>query len=411
MQAGYRFAEAVLVRPDGSAVVVPDVELEAARFTIRLKLARGRGIYRLAITGSTKGNRTHNGLRVWLYAGVPDGHPDEPPPEDVKPDPRLPGEVLAVDLFRRVNAHRETIGEKPLAWHEPLAQAARLHAAECVKRKKVDHSFPGVGTVAWRAQDLFGFPRLVYTRPPGKPVRGPAPPSYIATLLDARRGIEPLLHRWQRIASFCLPMTSDRMTHAACGIGRTPQGSVYVVFVLAQLNGPQIERLTEAAHAAAVREAESRLTLDEERPQRLRELGLWLSRKARKLAKRYAKADDPALCAAALDALLLADPEATRAQITSGLASAARAYAAVEPGARPANRDLPMLRAAALLTYAPDLADRAGEVEARRREAAGRALAHVLETETEPAGLERALRGIVRDWPGTPAATEAQKRP
>lgn len=410
MQEGYQFSEALLVRADGSAIIVEGVETKGARFEATLKLARGRGIYRVALTGTTGRDRTHHGARILLFAGVPEDHPDEPPPKDVKPDKRIPADVLAADLFRRVNAHRKKVGVKSLEWQEPIAQAARLHAIECVKRKKLDHKFPEVGTVAWRVGETHGFDRVIYRRPRGKPSRGARAKSYLATVLDARRGLQPILHRWKRFAAFCVPMTSELMTHGACGIARTKGGSVYIVFVFAQINGTRIKKLTEAAQSAAVREVESKLTLDEERPAFMRALGLWMSKASRKLAAKYAKSEDVAIRAAALDMQLLEEPEDTRIVIEKGLDAAGREYAAYTAGASVPNRSLPLLLAAQRLQYAPDLRDRAGKVEKVREAAAKKALAAVLAAPTAGGELLPALKQVIADWPETAAAEAARKQ-
>lgn len=406
VQPGYRFSEAILVTPDGDASVVDDVKIDDSAFKVTLRLARGKGIYRLELTGTTDKDRTHSGARILLFAGVPEDHADEPLPEDVLPDKRLPGEALAVDLFRRVNAHRKSLRLKPLKWQEPLAQAARKHAQECLTRGKLDHKFPGVGTLAERVTAEYGWQRMSYKRPGNPPSRDKQAKSHLATLLDARKGLEPILHRWRRFSAFCLPMTSELMTHAACGIARAKHGSCYVVFVFAQINGTQIDKLSRGMQAAAVREVTSGITTDEERPVRLRELGLWLDKTAATHAKKHARSKDAALRGAALDVQLLLEPDDTRAMLEKGLDAAGREYAAAAGGTRPGNRHLKLLQAARHLRYAPDLLDRAATVEALRAKAALAALVRARSL-PESEAVEAALVQLRKDYPGTPAAIEA----
>jgi hypothetical protein len=402
--AGYRFSEALLVRPDGSAVPLDEVELDESRqdFVVTCRLDRGKGIYRLDLTART-GKRTHTGARVLLFAGVPTDHPDEPPPEDVKPDLRLPGVVIAGDLFERVNGHRERLGLKRVEWFEPLAVVLREHAADCVALGKLDHSVNGEGTVVDRLASRYGWTPLAYYRPNTPPSRRPDAKSCFPTMVEARRGIEPVLHRWQRFASFCVPMTSPLVTHGACAVARTSGGSCYIVFTFAQVNGIDIPR--DAKDMAKRARDAVRHAGDEDRPARLRALGSWRDKTAVREARKHLRAKDAALRGAAHDVLLLSDPKGQAREIERSIRRIREAFERlVEAPGRPKAADHLELGGIRALTYAPRLLDLASEAETVRARAAEAAWASL---PTTGEARSEALRRLAADWPATQAARRA----
>jgi hypothetical protein len=401
----YRSPVVTVIRPDGRAVRVKDVEVRDQAFRAELALQHGNGVYRVEVTGTDGQQVTHTGARIRLFAGASPDAPDEPlpagPPEAADVAPHL----LEARLFALVNAHRKAARLEPFAWLEPLAVAARDHLEAAFKQGHVDHRLgPERSHVADRLYRLFRWYELSYSMPPGPPsARGG---DYVCDATDTTPSLALLLYRWKRFAAFCYPMTSEDFTHAACAVRRHKSG-LFVVFVYAQLNGSAVRddvAARQAAALAAVRNARA----DAQKAGALRELGRWRGKAARDEAKRELEAADPELRAAAWDVLVLLDEDAATERL-SGL------WTGVKGGLAPGRKTAEALAAAdwvLRMAYWPEGAKDARAVRAEVEAWGAKALADAIgRADPADAGATRkALEALRREYPGTPAAAAAKER-
>jgi hypothetical protein len=167
------------------------------------------------------------------------------------------------------------------------------------------------------------------------------------------RSLAPILYRWQRFAAFCLPMTSERMTHAACAVGRSRDGFLYLVFAYAQLNDPGILDRIEASHAAVLKRARAWRTAPvEEAAATVLDVGRWRRKEDRGERRRHLESDDPLLRAAAWDAEVLFDEEEALERLAPLRAAFVRA--ANEEGSKDRARE--SAEWMSRLRFVPDLA-------------------------------------------------------
>ena len=285
------------------------------RFEMRLAFGRGRGIYRLEVTAVASGNRTHSAARVRFFAGVPADFEEPPLPADDPPDEVVNVDMLQARCFAAMNAHRMGARLKHLPWLEPLARACVQHARDCVAEGKIDHRVNRKGNVADRFKSAYGLERVAYARPPRshRQTNEPTAQTYMSVAVGSASSMEHLIGKWGRQAAFCLPMTSELMTHAACGVARKRDGRWYVVFAFAQINGVAVPKAMDVVFGAdrqAYKDARG-----DERPPALRRLGAWRRKRSTSELKKRTRDRDLALRVAAWDGLLLVDELRTRADL------------------------------------------------------------------------------------------------
>jgi uncharacterized protein YkwD len=96
---------------------------------------------------------------------TPPTSPLPTPTEEVEPPPAPPpvseapadADAMAAELFRLINEERARHDLPPYVWNETLAQAARLHAADCSERGSCSHTGSDGSTVTERVKRL-GYP-------------------------------------------------------------------------------------------------------------------------------------------------------------------------------------------------------------------------------------------------------------
>jgi Cysteine-rich secretory protein family len=402
---GYRDPEVALIRPDGRALKLERalVRFDPPRLQVEVPLDHGAGVYRLEISASLPGPVTHSAARIRFFAGVGADSADAPEPPD---EPTLPGAdptVLEDVLFRLVNEHRRRAKLDELPWLEPLADACREHVAACVKAGKVDHVVDARGNVARRVVRLHGWGETDYASPSGPP--DPRTPNHVAAVTDARRSLDLVLYRWERFAAFCIPMTSERYTGAACAVARAQGGLLYVVFAYAQVNQPATAAGIDAGWKSAT-DALRQAHDGEAEAAALREVGRWRRDAGRRLALRRKSDRDPEVRAAAWDALRLLDLDGARHDLDRSL-EALRTAGERDRGTAHALEEADWMgRLRWWPEIVPGVVEAVGALRARADQAL--AAAEALRAAGDEEGASQALRDVERRYPGTSAAERAR---
>jgi hypothetical protein len=314
--------EVVVVRPDGRAYELDPVHVRWAKPVVRAEIALkdGPGVYRVEVTGLIPPDVTHSGTRLRIFAGVSPDRPDAPVPPDEKVEPEsLPWTMLEARFFDLVNAERKRLKLEPFEWLEPLSAAARDLAKSAVKVGRLDHIVDVDGTVARRLSSMYGWKGLIYRRPPGAPSPAPYETSYVCAATDQGWALEPILYRWSRFPAFCLPMTSERMTHAGCGVARRKDGFLYIVFVYAQLNDTTMVADAEKRYRALLSFWKAGDAKTD--PDHLRELGRWRRPEALAEARRAESSPVIGIRGAAWDVALLVDEQGARRRLLKHLST------------------------------------------------------------------------------------------
>jgi hypothetical protein len=312
----YGAPSVALIRPDGRAVEVTPVHYSPPSFRVEIPLGSGRGIYRVELRAVNPAQLTHSGARLRFFAGVPASTPEEVAPGREPPPAEATSEFLEADLFARVNEHRRRAGLDPFVWLEPLARACRAHLATAIAADRLDQRVDGGPLVSERLAKDEGWARVINGLPSGPPDPTPGAVSTVGVATDSNANLDLVLYRWRHFAAFCLPMTSEWMTHAACAVARSKQGFVFVVFAFAQFNEPSILDSIEAQHGGlAKRVRAQRLPAGDEDAAAIRELARWGRREGRAEAKKHLGSRDPAVRAAAWDAMLLYDRDDSQREL------------------------------------------------------------------------------------------------
>ncbi len=413
----YRNPRAVMIRPNGRAYRLRNLESDrdSGRFKIPFRLSHGKGVYRLEITGLTSGDRTHSGARIRFFIGVPAQPEDDPLPEDVPAPLDVPEVLLEARLFEQVNAFRKSVGLEQVPWSEPIARQARLHSQAAAKAGKVDHRLDSEnddGNLAHRLYQEYRWEHLVYRVPIDRPTKQVGAKSYIAVVVDGRRGLDTFLARWKRYPAFCLPLTSEVLTHCACGIARSKGGLCYLTIAFVQINGTQIPEIVDGQLRNEL-QLFRQTPAAEQRPRMLRELGLWRRTRSTKEARKHENAADPEMRAAAWDVALVLDEKKTRKKLAKLWGRVVKDIDAKKRTAKALEDVAWMSR---LQNVAPLAAVAKLGLEQLEKQAA-EALAAVeaaAKAETDPEAstksLQRGLRDIRERYPGTAAAERAEKR-
>lgn len=397
-----------VIRPNGKALQIDpsEVDWEEPRFSAELALGHGRGVYRVEISASNDKGLTNSGTRMRLFSGVPADTPDDPAPPD-EPAPNAPaGPLMERRFFDLVNEHRAGARLDPLEWLEPLALAARDHAAACAKAGRLEHRVDRSGNLAHRLASRLEWPRCRYSTPPGRPDPGPDAPDYVAAALDARFSLDLVLYRWKRFAAFAVPMTGETYTHAACGIATTPAGHLYVVFAYAQLNSETVRDDLEERYRRLLRDFAA-ADGGQRRADQLREIAGWRRREASSRVRRHLSDKDEAVRAAAIDGQLLLDETKGREEVESLWDEVDKA---ILEGRRTADA-LAILDALERVLYLPGVSKQAG---ARRATLVAQADDLLAEAEAlreagDEAGARKLLRRVRSDYPGTEAADRSRR--
>jgi len=413
----YRNPRVSLIRPNGRAYRLEHVGTtgDLKRFTVPLRLSHGKGVYRLEITATTTGDRTHSGVRLRLFIGVPATAADEPYPEDIRPPPDVTEVLLESRFFKQVNDFRKEVGLEQVKWCEPVARLARLHSQASAKVKRVDHRLDDdndEGNLAHRLYQEYRWDRVIYRVPIDRQTNQVGASSYVAVAVDARKGIDAILARWKRFPAFCLPLSSEVLTHCACGIARSKGGNCYLTFAFIQINGTQIPQLLAGRFDNELREFRRTVAADE-RPRMLRELGLWRHARATKESRKHDRSKDPAMRAAAWDVALILEEKKTRKALS-------KLWGRVVKNIDDKKRTAEALNAVAWMSRLQNVAPLAVVAklgQGKLEEQAGEALAAVEQAvagEEDPDAaatvLAKGLKDVLKRYPGTEAAGKAAKR-
>ncbi len=406
--SGFKNPQIAVVAPSGHAeyVAPKDLRVVGDRFSATLALDGGRGVYRIEVTAAAPQGATRTAVRLRLYAGVAVVRQDDPVPPDEGDDATKEATViLERQAVTQIAALRRAAGVDPLPILEPLAAAARAHAAACAVRNVADARVDAAGDLAQRCTALYRWPSLVGVIPAGAPSPGPMATSYVVSLVDTAKSLEPLLARWKRAAAMLVPLLDARWTHVGAGIV-SARGNVWVVVGLAQVNGDDVAKDVEARWATLLSDYKSAAKpADKAAP--LREMALWDRKEAAREAREQSFSQDFDLRAAAWDAKAVLDEAPTRKDAVD-LVRRAETDAAQ---GRPASA----LAAAAWMSkclWARFLSEPASALKTRLEAEATQALAaaDALAKDGKSDEAKAAYESLAAKYPGTPAAAAARSR-
>ena len=397
--------------PEGGANV-------AGWYEFKVDFEKGKGAYRFElVVDSPRGDTSAAQFTIWV--GVPKPEEGEEEEAEPRPDSEYPPEpedvhllVLERKLFRLVNAYRKKNGLPPFPWLENVAVLGRAHLADYLKMKprpkELTHLIPGYGAIADRFEDLHAV-QTARKFPVRDPEIGPTAVSYISESLAAMRSVDWLFNEYYlRESAFRKPVISKYPTHAAAAMVRDEEtGFLYSAFIYVQVNATRVRDQLAKTGKEAVK-LESRARDADARAVNLRKLGRLGDPKAIGIyRKRLGRNSPPAVRAAALDALLLNDPDEFakwRKQQEPMLHKARESenYA----------RALPVLLAYAKLQWDPRLrasGEREVRFVARLADFEIEAAEEQLAAGDRAAAMER-FEAIGNRFPGLPAAQKAKER-
>jgi len=392
----------------------------AGWFTFLVDFEKGKGAYRFElVVDSPRGDTSAAQFTIWVGVSKPkEGEEEEKalerrPDTDYAPEPRdVPLLVLERKLYRLVNGYRKSKGLPPFPWLENVAVLGRLHLADYLKMKPrpkaLTHLIPGYGSIADRFEDLHAVETL-RKFPVRDPEIGPDAMSYISESLATMRSVDWLFKEYYlRESAFRKPVISKYPTHAAVAmVWDVKEGRICCAFIYVQVNATRVRQVIEEKKKETVK-LESRARDPDARAVYLRALARQGDLKSiaiyrRRLGRNY----PPAVRAAALDALLLNDPDAFmkwRKQKESILRKAR--------DSEDYSHALPVLLAYAKLEWDARLRG-SGEREVRfitrLAEFEIEAAEEQLAAGERAAAIER-FEAIRRRFPGLPSAEKAKER-
>jgi hypothetical protein len=410
-----------ITAPDGSTrYVSPEGPADVGGWhSFRIDFEKGKGAYRFElVVDSPRGDTSAAQFTIWV--GVPrpkDGEGEEeiePRPDSAYPPEPADTHLLVLErkLFRLVNDYRTKHRLAPFPWLEEVAVMGRAHLLDYLKMKprpkELTHLIPGYGSIADRFEDQ-NAAETVRKFPVRDPEIGPTAVSYISESLAAMRSVEWLFREYYlRESAFRKPVISKYPTHAAVAMIRDEKsGYLYSAFVYVQVNATRVLDQMEKTRKETVK-LESRARDPDARAVYLRKLGRQADPKSITIfRRRLGRNAPPAVRAAALDALLLNDPEQFDKWVKQQESILRKARESEDYGLA-----LPVLLAYAQLEWHPRLRT-SGEREVRfvtrLAEFEVEAAEEQLAAGDRAAAIER-LEAISKRFPGLAAAEKAKRR-
>jgi hypothetical protein len=307
-----------LTRPDGTTKYFRPARLEDGWTVFLIDFEKGKGAYRLElIVDSERGDTSAARFTIWV--GVkrpPEGSRAVKKKSDKDYDPD-DGHLLMLErkLFRHINDYRATWGLKPFPWLEKAAYLGRAHMRDYLKMKprpkKLTHLIPSYGAIADRFVDFFAWPHTPRKFPIAEPDIGPEAVCYCSESLGAMRSVDWLFNEYfLKESAFRAPVLSEYPTHAAVGMVRDGKGGlIYSATIYVQVNSTRVLKEMEAEYRETVG-LESGAKEPAKQAKFLRRLGQMGDPRSLKIfTRRLGSTGDPAVRSAALDSLLLNDPE------------------------------------------------------------------------------------------------------
>jgi len=417
IRKGYRSPVLAVTKPDGETEYRrPDRTVEGwSEFDVIF--GTGKGAYRFElVVDSSRGDTTAAQFTIWV--GVPPPAEGEEGPARKSRDAFEPEKettdtlVLERKLFRMINGYRKKRALEPFPWLEQAAYLAREHLRDYLKMKprpkKLTHLVPGHGSIADRFEEFFAWPRTIRKFPLRDPEIGPEALGYCSESLAAVRSLRWLFEEYfLKESAFRAPIISEYPTHAAVGAVRDPKTKrILLATVFVQINSTRVREELEEAHEAALA-AESKAREPARRAELLYRLArMGDPRSVRRFVRRLSAHRDPAVIAAAVDALLLNAPERAEKWAERRRNRIVRAVARED-----FTGVIPAIRVFTLLRFEEEWR-RFGEKQLRWVTMLSKAELASARRDLEAADTRearRALESVAEEYAGLPAADEAKK--
>ncbi len=410
LQNGHQTPELILIAPRGQTYLNKDNDIVGTSCTFTVALEEGAGPYRMELIARDRsGVRSAARFTVWYGVRRPDVEEEPPPPEGPPIPVTLHERLLEKRCLRLLNDFRDSIGTRPLAWNEAVAERAREHAERMAKAERRVHKFGNVGILELLRGQAPGadgsvplgsnWPQVDAERPFPKPVAGTNDPrvrNHVVDFVLADTSLERMFERYfVREAAFRLCAADPHAIEAAVGAARNPNNPLLVYFAvcIVQVNDTSLIDRQDRGFAAALKAVATR------DPAALRALGVWgRDKKAASILEKFMADEEPPVASAALDALLLLREDKTREQMGKREEAALRAldkraYAL-------ASRELACMREA---LFDRLVSESAARIAKAIDETAMRELAE-LRKETDPESRRKALEELAKRCAGLPVA-------